>query len=199
MTDIGLGKRIASIVAKRVVQLLAETGERPDALLLTRERFAPNEGTSQGSITIDGSENASVLFAQCCRPIPGDPILGYLGRGEGLVVHTDDCPVAKKLKNKDSERFIGVDWSDEPTRAFETGVIVTVNNGKGVLAKVAAALAAAEADIVHIDMGQEAAQSDTDLRFIVAVRDTLHLESALRNLRRTAAVISAARNTGTTN
>ena len=195
LTDIGLGKRIAHIVAKRVVQLLAETGERPDAILLTRERFAPNEGTGQGSITIDGSENASVLFAQCCRPIPGDSIVGYLGRGEGLVVHTQDCPTAKKLMNKDSERFMGVDWSDEPVRAFETGVIVTVNNGKGVLAKVAAALAAAEADIVHIDMGQEAAQDDTDLRFVVAVRDTLHLEAALRNLRRTAAVISAARNT----
>ena len=84
--------------------------------------------------------------------------MGYLGRGEGLVVHPHDCPVAKKLQNKDSERFIGVDWSDEPVRAFETGVIVTVNNGKGVLAKVAAALAAAEADIVHIDMGHEGAQ-----------------------------------------
>ena len=197
LTDIGLGKRIAHIVSKRVVQLLAEMGERPDALLLTRERFGPNEGTSQGSITIDGSENASVLFAQCCRPIPGDSIVGYLGRGEGLVVHNQDCQVAKKLMNKDSERFIGVDWSDEPVRAFETGVIVTVNNGKGVLAKVAAALAAAEADIVHIDMGHEAAQSDTDLRFVVAVRDTAHLEAALRNLHRTAAVISAARDSST--
>ena len=197
LTDIGLGKRIANILAKRVAQLMAEGGERPDALLLTRERFAAQESSGLPSITIDGSENASVLFAQCCRPIPGDSIVGYLGRGEGLVVHTHDCPVAKKLMNKDSERFIGVDWSDEPVRAFETGVIVTVNNGKGVLAKVAAALAAAEADIVHIDMGQEAAQNDTDLRFVVSVRDTQHLEAALRNLRRTAAVISAARTTGT--
>ena len=198
LTDIGLGKRIANILAKRVAQLMAEAGERPGALLLTRERFAAQENSGQASITIDGSENASVLFAQCCRPIPGDSIVGYLGRGEGLVVHTHLCSVAKKLKNKDSERFIRVDWSDEPVRAFETGVIVTVNNGKGVLAKVAAAMAAAEADIVHIDMGQEAAQSDTDLRFVVAVRDTQHLEAALRNLRRTAAVITAVRNTGTT-
>ncbi|OYU43394.1 MAG: guanosine-3',5'-bis(diphosphate) 3'-pyrophosphohydrolase [Burkholderiales bacterium PBB4] len=196
LTDIGLGKRIANIVAKRVAQLMAEAGERPDALLLTRERFAAQEGTGQASITIDGSENASVLFAQCCRPIPGDAIVGYLGRGEGLVVHTHSCPVARKLQHKDSERFIGVDWSDEPVRAFETGIVVTVNNGKGVLAKVAAALAAAEADIIHIDMGHEAAQNDTDLRFVVAVRDTQHLEAALRNLRRTAAVITAMRNTG---
>jgi GTP pyrophosphokinase len=194
LTDIGLGKRIANIVAKRLVHLLADAGQKPDALLLTRERFTANESASMGLITLDGSENASVQFAHCCRPIPGDAIVGYLGRGEGLVVHVHDCPVAKKLQFKDSERFIGVDWSDEPVRAFETGLVVTVNNGKGVLAKVAAALATAEADITHIDMGQEAAQEATDLRFLLAVRDTAHLEIALRNLRRTPSVLRASRN-----
>ena len=196
LTDIGLGKRIANIVAKRLVNLLTEAGERPDALLLTRERFTAHESPSLGSITLDGSENASVQFAQCCRPIPGDEIVGYLGRGEGLVVHVHDCPIAKKLQHKDSERFIGVEWADEPVRAFEVNLIATVNNGKGVLAKVAAALAAAEADIIHIDMGQEAAQDATDLRFVVAVRDTAHMEAALRNLRRTASVLRAERNKG---
>jgi GTP diphosphokinase / guanosine-3',5'-bis(diphosphate) 3'-diphosphatase len=194
LTDIGLGKRIANIVAKRLVHLLADAGQKPDALLLTRERFTANESASMGMITLDGSENASVQFAQCCRPIPGDAIVGYLGRGEGLVVHVQDCSVAKKLQFKDSERFIGVDWSDEPVRAFETGLVVTVNNGKGVLAKVAAALATAEADITHIDMGQEAAQEATDLRFLIAVRDTAHLDIALRNLRRTPSVLRANRN-----
>jgi len=193
LTDIGLGKRIANIVAKRLVHLLAEKGERPDALLLTRERFGAHESAAQGLIILDGSENASVQFAQCCRPIPGDSIVGYLGRGEGLAVHRRDCPIAKKLQHKDSERFIGVDWADEPVRTFEAGLVVSVSNGKGVLAKVAAALAAAEADIVHIDMGQDAAQDDTDLRFLVAVRDTAHLEVALRNLNRTASVVRAAR------
>ena len=113
---------------------------------------------ARGTITLDGTENASVKFATCCRPIPGDAIVGYLGRGEGLVVHVHDCSVARKLLVKDSERFIGVDWSEEPIRPFETGILVTVNNSKGILAKVAAALASAEADIIHIDMAQEAAQ-----------------------------------------
>ncbi|MDZ7919429.1 bifunctional (p)ppGpp synthetase/guanosine-3',5'-bis(diphosphate) 3'-pyrophosphohydrolase [Rhodoferax sp.] len=193
LTDIGLGKRIANIVAKRMVSLLADTGEHPDALLLTRERFTAHESASLGSITLDGSENASVQFAPCCRPIPGDTIVGYLGRGEGLVVHQQDCQVARKLQNKDSERFIGVEWSDEPIRPFETGVVVTVNNGKGVLAKVAAALASAEADILHIDMGQDGVQDASDLRFVVAVRDTAHLDIALRNLRRTPSVLRAER------
>ncbi len=195
LMDIGLGKRIASIVAKRMATLLAESGEKPNAVLMSRERFNA-ESSGHSTVVVDGSENASVQYAACCHPIPGDAIVGYLGRGEGLVVHTDDCAVARKLHNKDSERFIGVEWSDEPARAFETGIVVTVNNGKGVLARVASALAASEADIIHIDMGKEAAQETTDLRFIIAVRDRIHLATVLRNLKRTSSVLRARRGTG---
>ena len=193
LTDIGLGKRIASMVAKRIVTLLVETGEKPDPLLMSRERYTAHESISQGALVLDGSEGASVKFATCCRPIPGDDIVGYLGRGEGLVVHTDDCSVAKKLQHRDNERFIAVDWSDEPTRAFETGLLVTVTNGKGVLARVASALASAEADITHVDMAQEAAQDATDLRFGVAVRDRVHLASVMRSVKRTPSVLRVQR------
>ncbi len=193
LTDISLGKRVASIVAKRLVVLLSENGEKPDALLLTRERYTAHESLSQGAVVLDGSENTSVQFARCCRPIPGDAIVGYLGRGEGLVVHTDDCAVAKRLQYKDSERFIAVDWADEPVRQFETGVVVTVKNSKGVLARAAAALSVAEVDITHVDMGQEGEQDATDLRFLISVRDHAHLEVALRQLKRTPSVLRAAR------
>ncbi len=193
LIDIGLGKRIANIVAKRLANLLAERGDRPDALLLTRERFTALESASQGMLTLDGSENASVKFASCCRPIPGDVIVGYLGRGEGLVVHMANCAVAKKLQNKDSERFIGVEWADEPVRAFETEILVTVTNGKGVLARVAAALASAEADITHIGMNEAGAHDVADLRFTIAVRDLTHLNTALKNLKRTSSVLSVSR------
>ena len=119
--------------------------------------------------------------------------MGYLGRGEGLVVHTDDCAVAKRLHHRDSERFIAVDWSDEPVRTFETNLLVTVSNGKGVLARVAAALSSAEADITHVDMAHEPSQDATDLRFGVSVRDRIHLASALRRIRRTPSVLRVQR------
>ncbi len=193
-TDIGLGKRVASMMSKRLVRLLAEGGgARPDPLLLSRERYTTQETLSQGAITIDGSQNTSVTYSQCCRPVPGDAIVGYLGRGEGLAVHTDDCNVARKLKYKDSERFMTVDWSDEPVRPFETGILVTVTNGRGVLARVASALSTAEVNITHIDMDEQAGQETTELRFIVAVRDREHLEAAMRNLRRTPTVLKASR------
>jgi guanosine-3',5'-bis(diphosphate) 3'-pyrophosphohydrolase len=193
LTDIGLGKRIASMVAKRIVTLLGETGEKPDPLLMSRERYTAHESISQGALVLDGSEGASVKFATCCRPIPGDDIVGYLGRGEGLVVHTEDCSVAKKLQHRDSERFIAVDWSDDPARAFETGLLVTVTNGKGVLARVASALASAEADITHVDMAQEAVQDASDLRFGVQVRDRVHLASVMRAVKRTPSVLRVQR------
>ena len=193
LMDIGLGKRSANLIAKRLVTLLVDKGVKPDALLLTRERYTAHENLSQGAVILDGADNVSIKYATCCRPIPGDGVLGYLGRGEGLVVHTDDCAIARRLQNKDAERFITVAWADEPVRAFEAGIVVTVVNGKGVLARVAAAMAAAEADIVHIGMAEEGAQQALDLRFVVTVRDRAHLDAVLRGLKRTQSVLRAAR------
>ncbi|HEX5389927.1 MAG TPA: bifunctional (p)ppGpp synthetase/guanosine-3',5'-bis(diphosphate) 3'-pyrophosphohydrolase [Burkholderiaceae bacterium] len=194
LADIGMGKRIASMVGKKMAVLLTETGVKPDLLLISTERYASGqESEAQGVVTLDGSEGLSVQYASCCHPIPGDRITGYLGRGEGLVVHTDDCPVGRRLLDRDRERFLEVEWADEPVRTFESAVIVTVTNGKGVLARVAAALAAAEADITHVDMGMEPAQTATDLKFSIAVRDRVHLAEVLRSLKRTPSVVKAQR------
>jgi len=195
LADIGMGRRIAHMVAKKLAALIAETGLKPDALLISTERYAAGEGeaVTQGVVSLDGSEGASVQFAPCCRPVPGDRIVGYLGRGEGLAVHTEDCPSGKRLLMRDSERFLPVEWAEEPVRLFDSTLVVTVSNGKGVLARVASAIAKAEADITHIDMGDEPAQTATDIRFTLAVRDRQHLADILRSLRRTPSVIRAQR------
>jgi GTP pyrophosphokinase len=194
LVDIGLGRRVAPIVAKRLVSLLAEVGEKPDPLLLSRERYTSHESVSQGSVMIDGSENASVQYASCCHPLPGDAILGYLGHGEGLVVHQAECHNAQKLRDKDSERFIAVEWSDEPVRFFEAPIAVTAVNGKGLLAQVANAIAKAEGDITQAHTGSGIGTAETiDLHFVVAVRDLTHLESVLRSLRRLPPVSQAIR------
>ncbi len=194
LADIGLGKRIATMVAIKLAALLNEAGQKPDVLLMTQERYAGgHDKLSQGVLALDGSEGASVRYATCCHPIPGDAIVGYLGRGEGLVVHTDDCPVIQKQLLRDSERFTAVEWSDEPVRTFETCLIVTLNNVKGALAKVAAALASAEADITHLQMSEESVQSALDIRFTIAVRDRVHLAHVLRSLKRTPTVMRVLR------
>ena len=194
MADIGLGRKIASIVAKRLAQLLGEHGVRPDAVTLTMGRFQDRENMTSphNLVEIDGSEGASVQLASCCRPIPGDEIAGYFG-GEGLTVHTTDCSIGRRLRERDSERWMGVDWAEVLSRPFETAVNVLVRNGKGVLAQVAQAISAAEADITHIDMGDEPAAESTELHLLVSVRDRLHLADVLRTLRRAPVVLRAAR------
>jgi GTP pyrophosphokinase/guanosine-3',5'-bis(diphosphate) 3'-pyrophosphohydrolase len=194
LTDLGLGRKIASIVAKRIARLLAEEGQRPDALTLTLGRYASDENAPmQGMVQIDGSEGASVQLAPCCRPIPGDAIVGYLGRGEGLTVHTADCSVGKRLFERDSERWMTVEWAEQPVRAFETAINVLLKNGKGVLAEVASAVASAEADITHIDMGDERAAQTSELRLLLSVRDRLHLADVMRTLKRQGSVLRVAR------
>ncbi len=194
LVDIGLGKKIAIIVAKRLAKMMAEAGTRPDALTLSMSRYLTDDSApSQAIVTIDGSEGVTVQMATCCRPIPGDSIVGYLGRGEGLVVHTSECLVGKRLFQRDSERWIAVEWAEEPQRMFDTAVTVLVLNSKGVLAKVAQAVSEAEADISHIDMGHDPGQSTTELKLLLAVRDRVHLADVLRTLKRSPTVLKVAR------
>jgi GTP pyrophosphokinase/guanosine-3',5'-bis(diphosphate) 3'-pyrophosphohydrolase len=183
--DIGLGRKVAVIVAKRLAQSLREKGARPDAVTLTLGHFAQDEAhAGQGVIFIDGRAGASVTLASCCRPVPGDAIRGYLGRGEGLLVHTAECEIGKRLFSRDSERWIHVEWSDDVAPAFETCVVAEVHNGQGVLAKVASAIASSDADILHLDMGSERAGETVELKLLLSVRDRQHLADVLRALRR---------------
>jgi len=199
LVDIGLGRKIATIVAKRLAQLMGERGIKPDAVTLTLGRYgAADDATpTQGVVFIDGSAGASIQLAPCCRPIPGDAIVGYLGRGEGLVVHSADCPTGKRLFERDSERWMQVEWAEELNRTFETHLYVLVKNGKGVLAQVASAVSAAEADITHLGMDPEPAEESTELRLLISVRDRVHLADVLRTMRRSPVVLRVSRHKNT--
>jgi GTP diphosphokinase / guanosine-3',5'-bis(diphosphate) 3'-diphosphatase len=194
LTDIGLGRKIAVIVAKHLARLMAAHGKKPDPLTLTMGRYSNDDDSpAQGLVLIDGAEGASIQLATCCRPIPGDAIVGYLGRGEGLTVHTADCSGGKRLLDRDKEHWMRVDWAEQPTRAFETAVSVLLTNGKGVLAQVAQAVSGAEADITHIDMGNDAAAPTTEVRLRLSVRDRLHLADVMRTLKRAKPVLRVVR------
>jgi GTP pyrophosphokinase/guanosine-3',5'-bis(diphosphate) 3'-pyrophosphohydrolase len=194
LADIGTGKKIATIVAKRAARLMADKGTRPDAITLTMGHFGSDDNApAQGLVVIDGSEAASVQMASCCRPIPGDDIVGYLGRGEGLVVHTAECGVGRRLFERDRERWMSVEWAEQPTRPFETAVTALLRNVTGALAQVATAVSNAEADITHIHMNDERAHETAELRLMLLVRDRQHLADVLRTLRRSPPVLRVAR------
>lgn len=194
MTDIGLGKKIANIVAKRLAHNMVERGARPDAVTLSMGRYAVDDSVpSQGMVMIDGTEGASVQLATCCKPIPGDAIVGYLGRGEGLTVHTAECSIGKRLHERDPEHFLRVGWAEELSRPFDTVISLLLENGKGVLARVAQSVNSAEADITHIDMDDQLDGQTAEMRLTLSVRDRLHLADVLRILKRAPSVLRVAR------
>jgi len=165
LADIGLGKKLAFVVAR---QLLAN-----DQDAFTR--------TSTGPMLIHGAEGIAVRLGKCCHPIPGDPIIGQIKKDHGLVIHTHDCPQVRHYR-EDPEKWVDVAWSAELDKLFEVGLRVIVANQRGVLAKVAAAIANEGSDIDNVHMEEEAG-AYTSLYFTVSVQNRLHLARLMRALR----------------
>ncbi|MGI4859448.1 MAG: RelA/SpoT family protein [Janthinobacterium lividum] len=194
--DIGLGRRFAAVMAKRIEVLVnghenshdshdhgGENGHRLDeegrSDGLSSLPFSPSGGPP---VVITGTEGMAVQLSACCRPIPGDDIMGYIGIGLGMAIHTTDCRNARRIHHRDPSRWIDVAWAPQPGRSFDVGVKVLVNNTKGVFARVAADITTA-ANIVHVAMDENLEQESTTLRFIIQVGDRVHLANVMRRVR----------------
>ena len=179
LAEIGLGRRLALVVARKMFSMTdADTGER-----------RPRE-----ALTIRGTEGMSVQFAQCCRPIPGDPIIAQFSKGSGLIVHTHDCRAIHPFKF-DPEKWVDVQWDPHLDRLFNVAIKITVTDKRGVLAKLAAEIASADSNIEHIQMNdkQQGEKTYTDLEFTLEVRNRVHLANVLRQLHRLPEVVRIAR------
>ena len=138
--EIGIGKRMAALVARHIFGLI-------DDDLATAPSDHPLPTGALDPVTIYGSEGVSVQLAACCLPIPGDQIMGQLRRDQGLIVHTTDCAGAKRQRNKEPDRWIAVQWGGELNRRFDCRIRLLINNEKGILARVAAEIGEADANI----------------------------------------------------
>ena len=134
LSDIGLGKRLSAVIARQLLSL----GDPP-----------PQESGPPGTVVIRGSEGMAVQFAKCCKPIPGDPIIGMISKGQGMVIHTHDCPVIAKAR-PDPDRLLDVQWDPETRKSFDVSIKLVVANQRGVLAKVAAEIASAGSNIQNV-------------------------------------------------
>lgn len=184
--DIGLGRRVAAVMAKRIEVLM--TGRDDDD--------SPREGLSTNTappVVITGTEGMSVQLSACCRPIPGDNIMGYIGIGLGMAIHTTECRVAQRIHKRDPGRWIDVAWAPQPGRLFDVSIKVLVSTSKGVFARVAADITSADANIVHIAMDEDVTQESTVLRFVIQVSDRVHLANVMRRVRTNPDVMRIAR------
>jgi len=183
LTDIGLGKRLNVMVALQ--------------LLSSAEAAAVKDGRHLGSITIRGTEGMAVQFAKCCRPIPGDPILGFINKGKGLVIHTHDCPSIAKFR-RDPDKWLDVEWDPETRRLFNVNLRLVVANQRGVLAKVAATIADAGSNIDNVSMEESDNSAYTNMHFTVQVEDRTHLAQLMKRLRTITEVVRISRVKGAT-
>ncbi len=139
-TDIGLGKRIAAVVARR---------------LLARDTGLIDELPQLSTVVIRGTEGMAIQLAPCCQPIPGDPIIGSIRKGQGLVIHTHDCPMVRKSRSNEPQKWIDVEWEPEPGKLFEARIRVTAKNARGVLAQMATGIAEAGSNIENVSMEEK--------------------------------------------
>ena len=175
--DIGLGKRLPVIVARRLSQAQdMETG-RPDVI----------KPKPAGAILIRGSEGIAVQLARCCRPIPGDPIIGIIRKGQGLEVHVHDCPSIQRVRGERG-RWVDVEWEPAHDRLFDVAIRVMTQNARGVLARVASAIAEENSNIQNVGMDADQIPYST-LNFTLQVADRIHLAKVLRAVRRVPEVV----------
>jgi len=197
MGDIALGRRAPSVLAKRL-QLFIQESTGGEQMRLDSENW--DRHTEQEllekhrqALAVDGNEGMSVNFSSCCHPIPGDAIIGYLGKGEGLQIHTDDCRYVRRIHHKDPENWIEVVWANDIAREFEVAIKVDVKNSKGVLAKVASSITSADANIVHVAMEDSFSEASATIRFGIQVQNRVHLARVMRSLRNNSDVVRVIR------
>jgi RelA/SpoT family (p)ppGpp synthetase len=178
--DVGLGRRLAPVVARTIA---LEMSARPAAAA-----FAPRPLP----IVIHGTEGMAVQCSTCCHPLPGDQVIGHMRGGHGLVVHRTECETARRTRQKDAERWIDVEWGEDVRGVFRTVIEVQIRDDRGALGRVAAEIAASEANIVNVAMDEESGQVAT-LRFTLQVRSRHHLAQVFRQLRKMADVTKITR------
>jgi GTP pyrophosphokinase len=183
--NIALGRRSHQELAIRLKILLDEEGGDEQMRLGSGDWAIHHEPHShqKQAILVDGREGMSTSFQSCCHPIPGDAIIGYLGKGEGLQIHVNDCQTALRMLSKDSDKWVEVEWSKDIHREFEVSLAVDTHQGKGVLARVASSITSADCNIMNVSMEDRYKEDAVVIRFTLQVADRLHLSKVMRSLR----------------
>src|SRR5690242_18180692 len=173
LADIGLGKRMSFVVAQALTR---QPGKADDG-------HGTHASPKPGALTLRGVEGVAIQYAKCCRPVPGDAIVGQFRKGQGLIVHSRDCATLRKQRI-DGTELVDVEWAPDVQGVFDSGVRVMVADRRGLLAELATTIGNADANIVTVSMERPDGGGDIAMFFGVQVRDRRHLANVMRALRR---------------
>jgi len=184
LADIGLGKRLAAIVAKQLrPPKRGSPGEDSDG-----------EARSAAPLSIHGAEGMLISYARCCTPIPHDPIVGFFTSGKGVVIHTSNCPNIAEMR-KQPDRWLHVQWSEKVKGEFAVNLRVEVKNQRGVLGDVATRIAEQESNINNVHVEEKDGRTST-LKFNISVKDRTQLANIMRGIHNLSKVMKVVRSKG---
>jgi RelA/SpoT family (p)ppGpp synthetase len=167
---IGLGNQMASVVARRLITTFATDIENTD-----------DHSLRQSPLPIKGTEGLVVTYAKCCKPIPGDPIIGHISAGKGIVIHMDACRNMSELRGK-PEETMSVRWDPDVIKEFSVELRVELEHDKGIIAVLASTITNADANVERISMMERDAHLST-VNLVLSVRDRVHLAKVIKRLR----------------
>ena len=180
LEEIGLGNRMSYMIAQRLAT--------HSSIAMPKDG---NEPEQQGTLAIRGSEGMVMNYAKCCHPIPGDPIVGHISSGRGMVIHTDECNNIAEIRDN-PEKCVAVSWDPNVEGEFSVELRVELENLRGIIATLATTITGAEANIEKISTVER------DARFIIVnlslnVRNRVHLAHVMKRVRLIKAVASITR------
>jgi guanosine-3',5'-bis(diphosphate) 3'-pyrophosphohydrolase len=182
LQEIGLGNRAAALVAQRMTALAKET---------TDAKATVTSSVEEIPLMIKGTEGAVINFATCCYPVPGDPIIGVIDVGKGVLVHLERCQQIAKLR-RHPDRVMPLRWSEQAVGEFPVLIRVQVVNERGILAVLALAISDVDANIEDINI-EERDGIHFLLTFKIMVHDRTHLARVIRKLRQIKQVVKIMR------
>jgi guanosine-3',5'-bis(diphosphate) 3'-pyrophosphohydrolase len=193
---LGAAKVSPKVVVNKVMQRLkqgeAADGEATaaDLLRVGRARRRPTKSSGQYGIRVDGVEDVMLRLAKCCRPVPGDEIVGYISLGRGITIHREDCPNSVLLR-KDPERFTSVSWEGDQTTAFVVEIQIDAWDRHRLLEDLSRVFSESGANILEARCLSTPPMVKN--RFVVEVADTHTLKGAVTRLRNIESVFDAYR------
>ncbi|CAL1239753.1 RelA/SpoT family protein [Candidatus Methylocalor cossyra] len=179
LEDIGLGNRLPFVVVRQLMQVDADATANP------------TERSALSPLIIKGTEGMVVSLAKCCRPIPGDPIVGFFNPGKGIVVHLSECKNVEELRKR-PRNWLDVQWDKEASGEFPAMIRLELVNQVGTLAKVASTISRLRANIENVQITNQDSQLSVDI-ITLLVRDRNHLASVVRELRKLSVVLKISR------
>lgn len=170
--SIGTGERLAPLVARHFL---------PESAIGTRS-------SDSMPLAVEGTEGLVIDYARCCRPIPGDPIIGYVSASRGIIIHRLDCEHVQARKGGPGER-IALVWSEKVQGDFLAELKLKAHNRRGLLASVAGEISEAGSSIENVQMPDRSGSEEAvEMRFLITVKDRVHLARVIKRVRRLSAV-----------